>query len=186
MKNAEIIVEDNYDMNALKTTVGMPEGSAAKFSMGDAAVSYIFNTKAGSIAFLATRPTTTHFTAWASATRWTSRSWTWAQPSGSNDKLTPYDAYRIGKALNTKVIIPDHYETGAAPLCARRTGNDSPGELQDHEDRHSAGRRHVRLSDDQDIGRYRYPTGRSALTGVRPGIRWKSVALHLLSEVQQG
>jgi L-ascorbate 6-phosphate lactonase len=31
-------------------------------------------------------------------------------PSGMTDKMTPYDAYRVAKALNTKLLIPMHYD----------------------------------------------------------------------------
>jgi len=33
---------------------------------------------------------------------------------GATDKMTPYDCVRLGKALNAKVLIPDHYDNLAA------------------------------------------------------------------------
>jgi len=34
-------------------------------------------------------------------------------PSGMTDKMTAYDAYRVAKALNTKLLIPMHYDNWA-------------------------------------------------------------------------
>jgi len=34
-------------------------------------------------------------------------------PSGMTDKMTAYDAYRVAKALNTKVLMPMHYDNWA-------------------------------------------------------------------------
>jgi len=159
MKHTEVVVEDNYDMNALKTTVGLPKDAAVKFTMGDAAVSYIFNTKAGNIAFLGDAIYDNSFYGVGQRNKVDVTILDMGHnPSGSNDKLTPYDAYRIGKALHTKVLIPDHYDNWCCTYMP-------PFELETVVRENSKTMKTVILQpgamftypDDKDIGRYKYP-----------------------------
>jgi L-ascorbate 6-phosphate lactonase len=72
--------------------------------------------------------------------------------------LTPYDAFRIGKALNAKVLIPDHYENWACTYL-------EPDELEEITKRNDPNMKTVILKtgalfvypDDKDMGRYKYP-----------------------------
>jgi L-ascorbate 6-phosphate lactonase len=159
MKNTQVAVEYNYDTNALTTTVGLPEQEAQKFTMADAAVSYVFKTGAGNLAFLGD---TIYSSAFFGVGKRHKVDVTILNlgynPSGSNDKLTPYDAYRIAQALNTRVLIPDHYDNWACTFT-------SPDELEAIVRNNSPEIKTVILQagaqfvypDDQNVGRYKYP-----------------------------
>lgn len=158
-KNVEVAVEKNFDMNALKTKVGLPEDSkVAPPSMADVAVTFIFKSAAGNIAFIGDG--TYHNGFYGVGQRHkidVAVTNMGHNADGSYDKLTPYDVYRIGKALGAKLIIPDHYDNWA------NTHMD-PAELE----RLVKEKGDIKLvimqnggmfvyPDDQDIGRYKYP-----------------------------
>ena len=79
-------------------------------------------------------------------------------PSGSYDKLTPWDAFRVAKALNSKVVIPDHYENWACTFL-------DPDQLEEIVKKNDPTIKTVILRpgalfvypDDQDIKRFKYP-----------------------------
>ena len=86
----------------------------------------------------------------------------WNEP-GAFDKMTPYDAARLGKALKAKVLIPDHWENWA------NSSADPDMLVRQFEDlcrdccpecktviMRCAGQ--FNYPQDQDIKRYRYPT----------------------------
>ena len=83
---------------------------------------------------------------------------------GATDKMTPYDAARLGQTLRAKVLIPDHYDNWVN--CAGdRTSSSTRFErivAEKHarnQDRHHALRGRFDYPKDQDIKRYRYPDG---------------------------
>lgn len=158
-KGFEVVIEENFDMNALKTTVGLPKGMKNVFTMADAAVSFIFNTRVGNFAFLGDGTYDNGFFGVGQRNKVDVTILNMGHnPAGANDKLTPFDAYRIGKALGTKVIIPDHYDNWG---CAQM----EPDELEDTVKRNDPTMKTLILKpgamfvypDDKDIGRYKYP-----------------------------
>ena len=158
-KASKLSVEENFDMNALKTTVGLPKGMKNVFTMADAAVSFIFNTRVGNFAFLGDGTYDNGFFGVGQRNKVDVTILNMGHnPAGANDKLTPFDAYRIGKALGTKVIIPDHYDNWG---CAQM----EPDELEDTVKRNDPTMKTLILKpgamfvypDDKDIGRYKYP-----------------------------
>ena len=80
---------------------------------------------------------------------------------GMTDKMSPFDAFRVGQALGTKVIIPDHYENWASSEI-------DPQQLVDIVKKNDPGIKTVILKHgarfiypaDQDIGEYKYPDWR--------------------------
>lgn len=83
---------------------------------------------------------------------------------GATDKMTPYDAARLGHALNAKVLIPDHYDNWVN--CA----GDPDLIINQFERIVSENTPHIKTvimrcagrfdyPKDQDIRRYRYPDG---------------------------
>ena len=80
---------------------------------------------------------------------------------GGTDKLTPFDAYRVGQALKTEVLIPDHYENWASTTI-------DPEQLESIVNHNDTRIKTVILKwgakfiypADKNIGRYRYPDWR--------------------------
>lgn len=83
---------------------------------------------------------------------------------GAFDKMTPYDAARVGEALRAKVLIPDHYDNWA------NTAGDPEMLVNQFERIVKENTPHIKTvilrhgaqfiyPDDQDIGRYRYDNG---------------------------
>lgn len=158
-KNTEVVVEKNFDMNALKTRIGLPEGTNIDPVMDDAAVTFIFKTEGGNAAFIGDGTYHNGFFGVGQRNKIDLAVVNMGHnPSGSYDKLSPYDAYRIGKALNTKVLIPDHYENWACTYI-------EPDELETITKHNDPEMKTVILKtgamfvypDDQNIGRYKYP-----------------------------
>lgn len=158
-KNVDVAVEKNFDMNALKTTMGLPEGTAYTPSMKDVAVSYIFKSDAGSICFIGDG--TYHNGFYGIGGRHAIDVCVanmGHNADGSYDKLTPYDVYRVARALGAKVIIPDHYDNWANTFL-------DPAELERLVKEKDPAMKTVILQpgalftwpDDRDIGRYHYP-----------------------------
>ncbi|MEM3004494.1 MAG: L-ascorbate 6-phosphate lactonase [Candidatus Bathyarchaeia archaeon] len=81
-------------------------------------------------------------------------------PSGMTDKMTAYDAYRVGKALGAKLLIPMHYDNWSLV-------QGDPQELEWLVKKKAPGMKTVILQwgckfiypKDQDIGRAVYPKG---------------------------
>ena len=157
--NVEVAVEKNFDMNALKTTMGLPEGTKVTPEMKDVAVTFIFKSDAGNICFLGDG--TYHNGFYGIGKR---HSIDVCVPNmghnadGTYDKLTPYDVYRVAKALGAKVVIPDHYDNWANTYL-------DPSELERIVKEKDPNLKTVILQpgalfvwpDDRDIGRYKYP-----------------------------
>ncbi len=158
-KNVKVAVEQNFDMNALKTTIGIPKGSKLAPTMKDAAVTFVFKSDAGNIAFIGDG--TYHNGFYGIGQRHkidVAVTNMGHNPAGSYDKLTPFDVYRVAKALGAKVVIPDHYDNWACTFM-------DPAELERTVRANDPDMKTVIMQngglfvypDDQDIGRYRYP-----------------------------
>ena len=158
-RHTEVRVAKNFDMNALTTTLGLPEGTNFKPTMDDAAVTYIFKTSGGNIAFIGDGIYHNGFYGVGQRNEIDVTILDMGHnPSGSYDKLTPWDAFRVAKALNSKVVIPDHYENWACTYL-------DPDQLEEIVRKNHPAMKTVVLKpgalfvypDDQDIGRYKYP-----------------------------
>lgn len=158
-KSMDVVVEENFDKNALNTTTGVLCESKEIFTMKDAAVSYICKTQAGNFAFLGDGIYDNGFFGIGQRNSIDVTILDMGHnPPGANDKLTPFDAYRVAKALQTKVLIPDHYDNWACTYM-------EPDELERIVEEHDAEMKTVVLypgamftyPDDKDIGRYKYP-----------------------------
>jgi L-ascorbate 6-phosphate lactonase len=158
-KGVQVAVEKNFDLNALQTRVGIPEGAEFNPVMDDAAVTYIFKSPAGNIAFIGDG--TYHNGFYGVGQRHkidVCIANMGHNPSGSYDKLTPFDVYRVAKALGAKVVIPDHHDNWA---CTYQ----DPDQLEWIVKKNDPNMKTVVLlpgamfiyPDDQDIGRYKYP-----------------------------
>lgn len=158
-KNVEVAVEKNFDMNAFKTTIGLSEDEKGKFTMADAAVTFIFKSGAGNIAFIGDG--TYHNGFYGVGQRHpidVAVCNMGHNPAGSYDKLTPYDVLRVAQALGAKVIIPDHYDNWACTFV-------DPAQLEEVVRMADPGMKTVIMQnggmfvypDDQNIGRYKYP-----------------------------
>jgi L-ascorbate 6-phosphate lactonase len=159
MKSMDVVVEKNFDMNAVKTTLGLPAGSKIVPTMKDAAVTYIFNSTGGNIAFVGDGIYHNGFYGVGQRNKIDVTILDMGHnPSGSYDKLTPFDAYRVAKALGSKVVIPDHYENWACTYM-------EADQLEDTVKRNDPNMKTVILKpgalfvypDDENIGRYKYP-----------------------------
>ncbi|MDR2390765.1 MAG: MBL fold metallo-hydrolase [Planctomycetota bacterium] len=159
-KNVAVAVEKNFDMNALKTSAGLPEGAKAEPpAMKDVAVTFIFKSDAGSVAFIG--DSTYHNGFYGVGKRHAIDLVVGNMghnADGTYDKLTPYDLYRVSRALGARVIIPDHYDNWANTFM-------DPAELERIVRENDPGMKTVIMQnggmfvypDDKDIGRYKYP-----------------------------
>jgi L-ascorbate 6-phosphate lactonase len=176
-KSLEVVVEKNFDMNAVKTTLGLPEGSNIKPTMDDAAVTYIFKSSGGNIAFVGDGIYHNGFYGVGQRNKIDVTILDMGHnPSGSYDKLTPFDAYRVAKALGSKVVIPDHYDNWACTYL-------EPDQLEYIVKQNDPAMKTVILKpgalfiypDHQDIGRYKYPDWQER-------INWKKARYTLENE----
>lgn len=158
-KGMDVVVEENFDTNALNTLVGLPSGTKNSFTMADAAVTFIVESDGGNIAFLGDGTYHDGFFGVGQRNKVDVTVLNMGHnAAGANDKLTPYDAYRIGKALGTKVLVPDHYDNWTCTYM-------EPDELEQIVRQNDPSMKVVILKpgarfvypDDQDIGRYKYP-----------------------------
>ncbi len=157
-KNVEIAVEQNFDNNALLTKIGLPDG-VGKMTMNDAAVTFIFKTSAGEIAFLGDA---TYHNAYYGIGQRNNIDVAIVDmghnTDGAYDKLTPYDVWRVAKALGAKLVIPDHYDNWAStfmdPSILERLIRENDPAMKTVI--MQAGGMFV-YPDDKDIGRYKYP-----------------------------
>ncbi|MFA7109605.1 MAG: MBL fold metallo-hydrolase [Sphaerochaetaceae bacterium] len=158
-KNVKVSVEKNFDMNAFKTTYGLSEDDDYQPTMDDVAVTYIFKNKGGNIAFIGDGIFHNGFYGVGQRNKIDCTILNLGHnASGSNDKLTPYDAYRVGKAMGSKLIIADHYDNWA---CTYLDAEEMEKVVKENDPEMKT----VILKcgamftypDDQDIGRYKYP-----------------------------
>ena len=159
-KDCEVIVEQNFDVMAVKTTSGL-QGVQSP-SMEDAAVTYIFKTSGGSTAFLGDAIYHNGFAAVGKRNKIDVVVTDMGHNApGGTDKMSPFDAFRVAQALRTKVLIPDHYENWASSVI-------DPSQLEYIVQKNDPSIKTVILKagakfvypDDQNIGQYRYPDWR--------------------------
>ena len=161
-------MEVNYDEIARNT--GVPLGQPMPFS--DVAVSYLFQTDGGTVAFLG--DSLYHNGYRALGERYdidvTIIDMGHNAP-GATDKCTPWDVFRVGQALKTKVLIPDHYDNWANtqldPAQLERIVRENQPEMKTVI--MQAGGKFV-YPDDENIGRYVYPDYREL---YRPDHSWQ-------------
>ncbi len=157
--NVEVAVEQNFDMNALRTTIGLPKDAKITPKMKDVAVTYIFKSEAGNIAFIGDGTYHNGFYGVGQRHKVDVLIANMGHnANGTYDKLTPYDVYRLGKAMGAKVIIPDHYENWANtyidPAQLERIVKENDPDMKTVILQNGA---HFVYPDDADIGRYHYP-----------------------------
>lgn len=154
---AEVDFLINYDDCAIKTG----EGDALSYE--DAAVSFLFRTSAGNILFMGDTWYNDGYVAVGQNYEIDVAVFDMgANAPGATDKMTPYDCARLGKTLNAKVLIPDHWENWANSAMDgsllvdqfERIVHENTPEIKTVIMR-CAGR--FDYPKDQDIGRYRYP-----------------------------
>lgn len=157
-KNVTVAVEQNFDQNALNTKMGLPEG-AGKMTMKDAAVTFIFKSEGGNIAFVGDG--TYHNGFYGVGQRHAidvAIMDMGHNPDGAYDKMTPFDVWRVAKALGAKVVIPDHYDNWACTYL-------DPAQFERLVKENDPDMKTVIMQpggmfvypDDKDIGRYKYP-----------------------------
>lgn len=163
IEDMKIDFAPNFDVIATKT------GFTTPVPFAEVAVSYIFNTEGGNVAFLAD-------TLYHNGYRMVGQKYdidVVTMNMGNNgpgytDKMSPWDVWRISEALNTKVVIPMHHDNWAN--CY-----EDPSYLEYIVARKSAEPLHPKIRtvvlypgaryihpDDQDIGRYNYPDWRES------------------------
>lgn len=120
MKDIEVVVEKNYDEMVRKTATGL-DSIKENIEYDDVAVTYIFKTSGGNVAFLGD---TLYNNGYAAVGKRNNIDVTILNMGhnapGGTDKLTPFDAYRVGQALQTKVLIPDHYDNWSSSVIDPR------------------------------------------------------------------
>ena len=163
-------------MNALKTTLGLPDDVKMNPKMDDAAVTYIFGTTAGNVAFVGDGIYHDGFYGIGQRNQIDVTVLNMGHnPSGSNDKLTPWDAFRVAKALKLKVVIPDHYENWGCTYLdpdsleeiVKRNDPNMKTVIPSRAD--SSSTRTIRTSDGTNT-----PIGRNASGGKRPATHWRT------------
>jgi L-ascorbate 6-phosphate lactonase len=157
--NTHVKVEKNFDMNALKTTYGGLEEDEEQPKMDDVAVTYIFSNEGGSVAFIGDGTYHNGFYGVGQRNKIDMTVLNLGHnASGSYDKLTPYDAWRVGKAMGSKYLIADHYDNWA---CTFMDPREMETVVKDNDSRMKtiilqSGAKFI-YPDDRDIGRYKYP-----------------------------
>ena len=159
-KDCEVIVEQNFDQMAIKTTSGLD--GVEPPTMDEVAVTYIFKTSGGSAAFLGDAIYHNGFAAIGKRNKIDVVLTDMGHNApGGTDKMSPFDVFRVAQALRTKVVIPDHYENWASSVI-------DPSQLELIVKMNDPSIKTVILKagaqfvypDDQDIGQYRYPDWR--------------------------
>ncbi|GAH82958.1 unnamed protein product, partial [marine sediment metagenome] len=108
IKDMEVLFAPNFDATAIKTGVEKP------MSFKECAVTYIFKTEGGNFACLAD----THY---HNGYKMMGEEYEidvtivnmGHNAPGCTDKASPWDLWRMGEALRTKVIIPCHFDNSA-------------------------------------------------------------------------
>lgn len=150
----------NYDATAIKT------GTDSVWDWDDAAVSFLFQSEGNGIGFLGD----THYhngyaDVGAKYDIDVAIFDMGHNAPGATDKMTPYDAFRVGESIRAKVLIPDHYDNWA------NTAGDPDLLAQQLERITKENAPHIKTvilrtgarylhPDDQNIGRYKYPDWR--------------------------
>jgi L-ascorbate 6-phosphate lactonase len=159
--DTEVLVEKNYDEMVVMTTTGL-DGVSGEINLEDAAVTFIFKTSGGNVAFLGDAVYHNGFSGVGQRNEIDVTILDMGHNApGGTDKLSPFDAFRVAQALRTKVLIPDHYENWASSVI-------DPEQLEWIVQQNDPGIKTVILKagamfiypDDQDIGRYKYPDWR--------------------------
>ena len=164
IRDMKIDFAPNYDIIASKTGFDPP----APYE--EVAVSYIFNTEGGNIAFLGD-------SLYHNGYRMVGEKYDISAVSmamgnnapGYTDKMSPWDLWRVAEALNTDVILPMHHDNWAN--CY-----EDPSYLEDIVAKKNKEPRHPEMKvvsllpgaryihpDDRDIGRYTYPDNRELM-----------------------
>lgn len=161
VKDIEVAIEKNYDDMARKTKTGL-DSAQANFTYDEVAVSFIFKTSGGNVAFLGDTLYNNGYAGVGARNKIDVTILNMGHNApGGTDKLTPFDAFRIGQALKTEVIIPDHYENWSSSTI-------DPGQLEWIVKQNDPSIKTVILRwaakfvypDDKNIGRYKYPDWR--------------------------
>ncbi len=159
-RDVEVKVEQSFDAIASNTTAGLQGGVSN--SMGDVAVTYIFKTSGGSVAFLGDAIYHNGFAAVGKRNDIDIVITDMGHNApGGTDKMSPFDVFRVAQALRAKVVIPDHYENWASSAI-------EPDQLEYIVRQNDPSIKTVILKagakfvypDDENIGRYRYPDWR--------------------------
>jgi L-ascorbate 6-phosphate lactonase len=157
LKDIEVLVEKNYDDMARKTKTGL-DNVQGNIDYDDVAVTFIFKTSGGNVAFLGDTLYNNGYAGVGARNKIDVTILNMGHNApGGTDKLTPFDAYRIGQALKTEVLIPDHYENWASSVI-------DPEQLEWIVQKNDPNMKTVILKwaakfvypDDKNIGRYKY------------------------------
>jgi L-ascorbate 6-phosphate lactonase len=145
----------NYDEIARRT--GVPVGQPRSY--GEAAISYLFETDGGNVLFLGDTIYHNGYKAIGDQYKIDVAIFDMGHNApGATDKMTPWDCFRVGQALNARVIIPDHYDNWANtqidPAQLERIVKDNQPEMKTVI--MQAGGKFV-YPRDENIGRYKYP-----------------------------
>lgn len=169
IKDVEIDILVNYDKIATMTGTDKP-GKPRPF--GEVAVSFLFKTQGGNILFLG--DSIYHNGYRAVGEKYDIDVVTFDMgynAPGATDKMTPWDAFRVGEALKAKVLIPDHYDIWAN--CYEDPAKLEAIVKQNHPTMKTVilmcGAKFV-YPNDKDIGRYKYPDCRER---YRPEYSWE-------------
>jgi L-ascorbate 6-phosphate lactonase len=155
--DTEVLVEKNFDQMAFRTTTGVD--GLGSITPDDVAVTFIFKNTAGNIAFVGDAVYEDGFAGLGARNDIDVTICDMGHNApGGTDKCSPFDTFRIGQALKTKVLIPDHYENWASSQI-------DPAQLEWVVSNNDKEMKTVIMQpggmftypDDQDIGRYRYP-----------------------------
>jgi len=110
VKETVVSIEKNYDDMVARTTTGLGS-SSEKADYDDVAVTFIFHSAGGNVAFLGD---TLYNNGYAGVGKRHDIDIAILNMGhnapGGTDKLSPFDAFRVAQALRTDVVIPDHYE----------------------------------------------------------------------------
>jgi L-ascorbate 6-phosphate lactonase len=160
-KQTVVVVEKNFDYMATKTTTGL-DGLVGNLDYDDVAVTFIFKTSGGNIAFLGDTIYHNGYAAVGARNEVDVAILNMGHNApGGTDKLSPFDAFRVAQALKAKVVIPDHYENWASSVI-------DPEQLVWIVKKNDPKMKPAILKvgamftypDDQDIGYYQYPDWR--------------------------
>ena len=168
VRGATVKVLTNYDDIARRT--GVPVDQPRTY--GEAAVSYLFETDGGNILFLGDSLYHNGYKAIGDQYKIDVAIADMGHNApGATDKMTPWDLFRVGQALKTKVLIPDHYDNWANTQL-------DPAQLERIVKENEPGMKTVIMQaggkfvypTDQNIGRYTYPDYRE---WYRPEDSWQ-------------
>jgi L-ascorbate 6-phosphate lactonase len=118
-----IVVLESYDRTCLVTTDGMPEDQkdirgVCPSDMDDKAVNYLFKTTAGNIYHSGDSHYSINYAKIGKKFDIDVAFGSYGEnPVGMQDKMTSIDILRMAEALNTKVVIPLHYDVWTNFKC---------------------------------------------------------------------